>query len=303
MDDFSWVRGLGAVIYLPIIVLAKASSSIPPFIPPNIFLPLRPSMILPIQELSQPALIFSPLDESVYFNVPEVFSISRDNDPHPLCLLAVNQLQAHLEEQEEWEHDFGLSAGAARVGSGKMFGVLVVRTKEGQLGYLAAFSGKLAGGNHHAKFVPPIFDSLVKGGFVNEGMTALTRICNEIGALEEKGPLEDIERLHALRELRKTHSVGLQRKIFEQYHFLNRARQSKSLIEIFEDAEYKNPPAGAGECAAPKLLQYAFLHEMQPLALAEFFWGQSAKSTWKHGQFYAPCKERCGPILAHMLEN
>jgi tRNA pseudouridine32 synthase/23S rRNA pseudouridine746 synthase len=262
-------------------------------------------MILPTKELSQPALIFSPLDESAFAcDVPDVFSIATDNEPHPLCLLAVSQLQAHLEEQEEWEHNFGLSAGAAGAVIGKMFGVLVVRTKARELGYLAAFSGKLAGGNHHAKFVPPVFDGLVEGGFVNEGMTELTRINAEISALEESEPANYLDKLHALRELRKTHSVGLQRRIFEQYHFLNRAGRSKSLINIFEDADYKNPPAGAGECAAPKLLQYAFTHEMQPLALAEFWWGQSPKSaTWKHGQFYAPCKEKCAPILAHMLEN
>lgn len=258
-------------------------------------------MIPPTKELNQPALIFSPFDDSASaYDVPDDFSISAGNEPHPLCLLAVSQLQAHLEEQEEWEHNFGLSAGEAGAVIGKMFGVLVVRTKALELGYLAAFSGKLAGGNHHAKFVPPVFDGLVEGGFVNEGMTELTRINAEISALEADGS----DRLPALRELRKTHSVGLQRRIFEQYHFLNRAGQSKSLIAIFEDADYKNPPAGAGECAAPKLLQYAFLHEMQPLALAEFWWGQSPKSaTWKHGQFYAPCKEKCAPILAHMLEN
>ncbi|RZJ17244.1 MAG: pseudouridylate synthase, partial [Acinetobacter sp.] len=67
---------------------------------------------------------------------------------------------------------------------------------------------------------------------------------------------------------------------------------------------YKNPPAGAGECAAPKLLQYAFQHHFKPLALTEFWWGQSPKSaTWKHKHFYAPCKEKCGPILKHMLEG
>ncbi len=254
-------------------------------------------MTPPTKELN---LIFSSLDESAsVYDVPEVFSISPDNEPHPLCLLAVSQLQDHLKEQEEWEHNFGLSAGAAGAVIGKMFGVLVVRTKALELGYLAAFSGKLAGGNHHTKFVPPVFDGLVEGGFVNKGMRELTRINDEINALEASG---SYDRLHALRELRKTHSVGLQRRIFEQYHFLNRAGRSKSLIDIFEGADYKNPPAGAGECAAPKLLQYAFLHKMQPLALAEFWWGQSPKSaTWKHGHFYAPCKEKCAPILAHML--
>ncbi|RZK01842.1 MAG: pseudouridylate synthase, partial [Flavobacterium sp.] len=74
------------------------------------------------------------------------------------------------------------------------------------------------------------------------------------------------------------------------------------LNEIFNNAGYKNPPAGAAECAGIKLLQYAFLHHMKPLALGEFWWGKSPKSnTWKHGMFYPCCKEKCEPILKHML--
>jgi tRNA pseudouridine32 synthase/23S rRNA pseudouridine746 synthase len=74
------------------------------------------------------------------------------------------------------------------------------------------------------------------------------------------------------------------------------------LREIFENALYKNPPAGAGECAAPKLLQYAFQHNMKPIAMAEFWWGLSPKSDfWKHGQYYPACQEKCRPILDHML--
>lgn len=64
------------------------------------------------------------------------------------------------------------------------------------------------------------------------------------------------------------------------------------------------PPSGAGDCAAPKLLQYAFQQKMQPLAIAEFWWGLSPKSDfWKHGNFYPVCKQKCEPILSHMLKN
>ena len=82
------------------------------------------------------------------------------------------------------------------------------------------------------------------------------------------------------------------------------AGEEKSLVDLFAIAGYKNPPAGAGECAGPKLLQYAFQHQLKPLAIAEFWWGLSPKSEqWKHKQFYACCKEKCEPILAHMLEG
>lgn len=234
---------------------------------------------------------------NIFMNVPSAFhpftsslplqqmaeglTFSLDNGLHPLSLLAVSELQLQLQHQQEW--------------TGKMFGVLVVRTSNAELGYLAAFSGKLAGGNHHEGFVPPVFDGLMDGGFVNEGMTRLTRINEEINS-----PETNAEQVQLLKIQRKHHSVSLQQRIFEQYHFLNKSGESKSLIEIFGD---KNPPAGAGECAGPKLLQYAFQHKMGPLALAEFWWGPSPRSDyWKHGEFYSPCREKCSSILAHMLQ-
>ena len=64
----------------------------------------------------------------------------------------------------------------------------------------------------------------------------------------------------------------------------------------------KPPPAGAGECAAPKLLQYAFQQQLTPLAMAEFWWGASPKSEMKkHQQYYPACSGKCQPILKHML--
>ena len=123
-------------------------------------------------------------------------------------------------------------------------------------------------------------------------------------AIEEQKPEAYAEQIQVLKTLRKSHSVSLQNEIFDQYHFLNQAGEEKSLREIFENAFYKNPPAGAGECAAPKLLQYAFQHQMQPIAMAEFWWGLSPKSDfWKHGHFYPACHEKCAPILAHMLSG
>ena len=226
---------------------------------------------------------FRPFQSSLpVHQLAEGLSFSLDSALHPLSLIAVSELQLQLAHQQEW--------------SGKMFGVLVVRTSNAELGYLAAFSGKLAGGNHHPGFVPPVFDGLVDGGFVNEGMTRLTKINEEINS-----PETDAEQVELLKILRKDHSTSLQHRIFEQYHFLNKSGESKGLIEIFGD---KKPPAGAGECAGPKLLQYAFQHKMEPLALAEFWWGSSPSRSdhWKHGEFYAPCREKCASILAHMLQ-
>lgn len=66
----------------------------------------------------------------------------------------------------------------------------------------------------------------------------------------------------------------------------------------------ETPPAGAGECAAPKLLQYAYIHGLKPIAMAEFWWGNSPKTEIRHhGYYYPACKGKCEPILQHMLKG
>lgn len=204
--------------------------------------------------------------------------------------------------QQEWNHNFGLLPQQEGTIIGKMFGVLVVRNKHNDIGFLAAFSGKLGGGNHHFGFVPPVFDSLSDTCFLNKGMTELSDINMQIRNTLTSKEQGFEERIDQLKILRKNNSAQLQAKLFKSYIFLNRYGEEKSLTELFKNASYKNPPAGAGECAAPKLLQYAFENQMKPLALAEFWWGKSPKSeNWKHKQFYPCCKEKCAPILAHML--
>ena len=166
---------------------------------------------------------------------------------------------------------------------GKMFGVLLY---EG--GYLAAFSAKLDGSYDHEGFVPPIFEMTTP----------------PVGTS-------------------KVESQRLQRLLFAQYNLLNSRGERKNLLEIFANEppilspeEWFNkgerlkvkgeriPPSGAGECCAPKLLQYAFLHGLKPIELAEFWIGAPSKTEIRReGEFYAPCSGRCVPILKHMLEG
>jgi len=248
---------------------------------------------------------FTPFDESVAgFDLPKKFTNPFNNKPHPICLMAIKSVQNHLISQSKWRHNFGLIAGAEGPIIGKMFGVLVVRNAQYELGYLAAFSGKLAGTYHHAKFVPPVFDGLQEGGFLNLGMKELSRINLEIKTLIKENSKESVEKCESLKQLRKENSIALQQKLFEHYQFLNSVGEEKSLLDIFRKPLYNKPASGSGECTAPKLLQYAFQHKMNPIAIAEFWWGQSPKSDfWKHGQFYAACKEKCAPILSHMLQH
>lgn len=114
-------------------------------------------------------------------------------------------------------------------------------------------------------------------------------------------------RIDALKRLRKEKSAALQEEIFESFTFLNAKGENKSLLQIFR--EYYNdatvlPPGGAGECAAPKLLQYAYLNGFRPISMAEFWWGDSPKGEIrKDGEFYPSCKGKCAPILGFMLQG
>lgn len=121
----------------------------------------------------------------------------------------------------------------------------------------------------------------------------------EIATNELSVLTDEIARLKALR---KTMSNDLQHRIFAEYRFLDAKGAVRDLTDIFKDTIFKTPPAGAGECAAPKLLQFAYLHAYKPVAMAEFWWGQSPRSEIrKHGHFYPACRGKCEPILGHML--
>jgi len=321
--------------------------------------------------------------------LPERFTYPFYYTPHPLSAIAAEELQEHLLTQKEWVHDFGIDHYVEGTNIGKMFGVLVVRNKDGEIGYLSAFSGKLAGKNNFERFVPPIFDSLEKGGFYRKGEAEIVKINKAIVKIEHseeyvrsktlfekesknaeikltearelmkkakkdrdtkraelketlselefaelkeqlkneslkiqydfknlnkstKLYLEELEehyrtfesKIKELKKLRKTKSAQLQQRLFDRFQFLNIAGEYKGVCEIFSKTTIGTPPSGAGDCAAPKLLQYAFLNNMTPIAMAEFWWGQSPNSEIrKHKQYYPACRGKCEPILGHMLKG
>ncbi|ENS5605532.1 RNA pseudouridine synthase [Vibrio mimicus] len=110
--------------------------------------------------------------------------------------------------------------------------------------------------------------------------------------------------IEQLKQERKQRSAALQKKLFTGYRFANIAGVEKNLVELFSVTKNPLPPAGSGECAAPKLLHYAFKHQLKPIALAEFWWGRSPKSEIRqHKKFYPACQSKCQPILAHMLQG
>lgn len=321
--------------------------------------------------------------------IPEIFNYPFYYTPNSLCKRASEELQGYLENQQDFQHNFGLGKHQEGLVIGKMFGIMIVQRKNGQYGYIAAFSGKLAESNFVNGFVPPIYDTLDQEGFYKIGEQQLNEYTKQIKLLETKDSyitlqneykqaeidyqealadykkfmkaekvkrkksreeakknLDDLaleqhlsmlekesihqhyrlkdlknhwtEKIEALKtklseeqhiiddkkEQRKTLSNSLQHKLHQQYSFLNAREESKGLSEIFEQTVMKVPPAGSGECAAPKLFQFAYLNDLKPICMAEFWWGASPKSeVRKHKNYYPSCKGKCEPILGHMLEG
>jgi tRNA pseudouridine32 synthase/23S rRNA pseudouridine746 synthase len=267
---------------------------------------------------------------------------------------------------------------------GKMFGVLVVRTKDNSLGFLASFSGNINNLKNQHYFVPPIYNLQKKNGFFKKGEAKLIALNDEIDEFEHsadylhlketyisisqeaeiaiqnaiiksqtakenrkkyRADTTDIiaskqsemvresqflkaeihrtkiyyrERLDAiknrltkyedkisiLKEKRRTSSAELQKKIFSHFLLANALGERIDILALFKTTLHKDPPAGTGECAAPKLLQYAFLHDMKPICMAEFWAGPSPKDSIRHdGSYYPACHAKCEPVLGYMMQG
>lgn len=114
------------------------------------------------------------------------------------------------------------------------------------------------------------------------------------------GILGEVE---ALKHKRASMSENLQEWIFRQYIVHNFLGQESSIAEIFADSGLV-PPGGTGECAAPKLLEYALRHGLEPLVMGEFWYGRSPETAVRtHGSFYPSCTSKCGPLLNFMTKG
>jgi tRNA pseudouridine32 synthase / 23S rRNA pseudouridine746 synthase len=114
-------------------------------------------------------------------------------------------------------------------------------------------------------------------------------------------PLKEIldqaeDRIRELKQQRKIRSRQLQAQMHDAYRLMNFLGTSSSLRELMP----AGIPTGTGDCCAPKLLHYAATHQLKPIAMAEFWWGENSQD--KHqGEFYGACQERCQPLMGFML--
>lgn len=320
--------------------------------------------------------IFHPLD-AAGIELPPMLNNPFSYEPHPLCQKAYHDML-------QWPIMQGSCADfASEIGRGKMFGVLVVENADGQLGFLAAFSGQICSRFDWEGFVPPVFDYLIPHGHfeeetalignVNMGIEQLETVM--LPQLQEKfrscmshyyalvdeaeanmhrakierdrrraqtpPPTEDelaemkrqsqflkaevrrakkqlgkeiaphieiIEHftnvLKQQKNLRKEKSEELQKWLFDNTILQNSRGQRLSVRNIFFLTSPVPPPSGSGECCAPKLLNYAFSHQMRPIAMAEYWYGQSPKGEVRHhGSHYPACRGKCKPLLEWMLDG
>lgn len=313
---------------------------------------------------------------------PEKFTYPFCYEPHPLCRLAADEVQRHIRESGLLPEDGG---------EGKMFGVLVVEHGGGDteasgrgLGFLAAYSGLLAGRNDWPWFVPPVFDAQQPDGHFKRTEARISAINAEIEALRnsreyaeavatmkrhdseaaatisslrqkaaeakarrnarradprpvtpeeaaamehesqhdkaslrrvrkqmearhaaDEAPVKAVEkRISTLKQRRHDMSDALQQWLFSHYRMLNAHGKERDLCDIFRDTTHHTPPAGAGDCCAPKLLQYAYSHGLHPVCMAEFWWGGTPRTEIRrHLHYYPACRGKCLPILTHMMQG
>ena len=224
--------------------------------------------------------------------IPQELNNPFGRDIPEITQIAAKEFQVFISsESQNWDYDFGAKKG-------KMFGVLVVQKPDNTYGFIGTNSGKYPGNAVCKRFVPSIFNDAVDDFFINRGMTELTEISNKI-----KHATSQVE-VNELTEIRKLKSHALQQQLFNHYQFLNVLEQEKSLLQIFQNTTKSNPPSAAGECAAPKLLHYAFNQKLKPIAIAEFWWGNaSINKERQHQIFYPACRDKCKPILEYMLND
>lgn len=326
------------------------------------------------------------LPELAQFELPEKFTFPFSYKAHPAAIAAAEHLQSYLQQNDDFPYDFGINGDQKNYG--KMLGVLVVKNQEGQLGYIAGFSGQLGDQSTHPYFVPPLIDLMEKDSYFNNGMQRVTEMTREIDALSERlGIDEEKDKLKQLRrdadadiarlkqekraaklkrdearesmddlseverdalvtrfanesqdqqvllkkakkywrltieaqeqklaqlqaqikqktEARSKYSNSLQQWLFEHYNFLNARGEWANVGDIFKATLFDIPPSGAGDCAAPRMLQHAYEMGYEPICMAEFWWGKSPSSeVRKHGVYYPACRGKCEPILGHMLQG
>ena len=311
------------------------------------------------------------------FDLPEHFTDPFRYFPHESVRVAASLTIRHIDSDPMLSEAFS---------EGKMLGVLVCTSRSsdkqnGDLYYIAGFSGNVGGKSCIDGFVPPIYDLTAKDGYFKIKEAEITDINKEIEELTNSEELISLRRqlseteeiykqevestkkkmeisrtarnekrnstdnpdelnalirksqhekaelkrlksyweekiqsikektegqeayIRSLKTQRAQMSERLQDWIFSQYRVHNYLGENTTIAELFSSLNL-TPPGGTGECAAPKLLQYAYLNDLKPLAMGEFWYGHPSDTAVRvQGHFYPSCTSKCGPLLSYMLKG
>ncbi len=195
--------------------------------------------------------------------LPERFTFPFAYKPHLLSVIAMNELQNYLEKQGDFSHPFGLLPDETSTAIGKMFGVLVVKDEEGNIGYLSAFSGKLANSNHVSFFVPPVFDMLEKESFFVEEEFVLNAINEEIEQLENSDKLQSL-----INELQQV-KIESEEKIRDKKILLKQLKKERSILR--EELEKSNMSIEEKEIVLDDLIKQS-LRDKHELNVLKDYW-------------------------------
>ena len=190
-----------------------------------------------------------------------------------------------------------------RLGSGLMLGCLLAYDKKtNQRIILFALSGisrqlifadsenpyEITTQGEKFIIVPP----LVSDEAINQALSKNDKKIHELTQLIKAGN----KKLESQRSNLTTESL---KNVFLLYDFTRFDGKKISLNQII-NKKGKLPPTGTGDCSAPKLLEYAFSHNLEIISMDEVFYGKDSKNK-KNGISYGPCDERCGYILPSIL--
>ncbi len=222
--------------------------------------------------------------------------------PQPSSLRAADDVFRQINATPQWRELFA---------QGKMLGVLVYSREP--LKYICAYSGVVNGlVDPDNFFVPPIYDLQQPDDFYLQKDAEITALNATIASLvlQADATTDKVRRRSLTQQIamqkqqRRQLSIALQHEIFSHFDFINTKGYYRNVVDIFADARRGLPPGGTGECAAPRLLQYAHQHRLPPLEITEFWYGRSPRVTLRvHGQFYPSCIEKCSPIISYMTEG
>ncbi|MBB5219419.1 tRNA pseudouridine32 synthase/23S rRNA pseudouridine746 synthase [Treponema rectale] len=222
-----------------------------------------------------------------------MFNPFREDEAYSECLKFINQIKTSEIKLVQISKE-----SLERDNIGVMIGCLVCLDCDGKKIVLRTVSGNrydvVSNVDDSSIFVKPIVSSIQIQEALEKNDLKIHQLTEKIESLDNS-----LEKSLFSKQRRLLTDESLN-SVFNLYSFCCADGKVRSLKEICAITNGNNlPPAGTGDCCAPKLLNYAFSHEMNPISMCEVFYGNS--KTRVSFEKSSPCDERCGLLLPVIL--